>query len=96
MKGQENELPWFRVILSSSLASSLQGPDGILNLPWETGLGFACHQQGIQTSARTLTLSPSPISLASQAVQVIMAFVCVSSILGTMFENYESVQVYYV
>lgn len=30
-----------RNVLLSSLAASLQGPDGIVSLPWEIGLGFA-------------------------------------------------------
>lgn len=60
LKGQESEWLRFRDILLPSLASLLHGPDGILSLPWETALGFAYHQQGVQTSARTLILSPSP------------------------------------
>lgn len=98
-KGHESTPDWVRDRLLPSRASSLQGPDGF-SLPWEIGLGFACHQQSIQNSDRTLTLSPGPINLASQAVKVIMAFVYVSSIPGsnyvlrvmgmcrlTMFEN---------
>lgn len=62
----------FRNILLSSLTASLQGPDGILSLPRDLGLGFACHQRDIQTSARTLTILPFPIRLVSQEVKVIM------------------------
>lgn len=79
-----------------SLAASLQGLGSILSLPWEIGLGFAYHQQDIQTSARTLTTLPLPMSLVSQAVKVNMAFVLVSSIPGAMFERIGSVQVCYV
>lgn len=49
----------------SRLVASLQGPDGILSFPWETGLGFAFHEQGIQTSARRIDPLSLPISLVS-------------------------------
>lgn len=64
LKEQESESPWFRNILLPSRALSLQGPDGILSLLREIGPRLVYHQQGIQTSARTLTL-PFSISLVS-------------------------------
>lgn len=81
--------------IKNNKSQHFEGSSWCSQLTLETGLGFASHQQGIWTSAKTLTLFPSSC-LVSQEVKAFIAFVLAPSVPGAMFQSYESAPAYYI